>query len=167
MTNNKYTLLYIIAVMLLLTACDGQTVYNHYEHTLLSGWERNDTLTFCVPGMEGGGSYAEDIGVCINGKYPFRDICLVIEQTIFPSQTVYLDTLDCSLIDKQGHAIGQGISQYQYLFPLRRLQLEKGDSLRIAIRHDMKREILPGIANIGVKLSKSAAYGDWHPAAGK
>ena len=167
MPNSKHTLLYIIAVVLLLTACDRQTVYNHYEHTAVGGWERNDTLIFDVPGIKAGGSFAEDIGVCINGIYPFTGVCLIIEQTILPSQAVCLDTLNCNLVDEQGNATGQGISQYQYLFPLRKLQLGKGDSLHITIRHDMKREILPGIDNIGVKVTKTAAGGGWHPDGGR
>jgi hypothetical protein len=34
------------------------------------------------------------------------------------------------------------------------MMLNKGDSLEIKIRHDMKREILPGISDIGIMLNK-------------
>ena len=44
--------------------------------------------------------------------------------------------------------------EYQYIFPLKTLPLEKDDSLFIEIRHDMKREILPGITDVGIKLSR-------------
>jgi gliding motility-associated lipoprotein GldH len=62
--------------------------------------------------------------------------------------------LDCDLIDEHGNAMGQGVSQYQYRFPLKTLQLHRGDSLHVSVHHDMNREILPGITSIGIKLSK-------------
>lgn len=41
MPRHKYTLLYYIAVflVLLLASCDENTVYNHFEHLSLKGWE--------------------------------------------------------------------------------------------------------------------------------
>ena len=33
-------------------------------------------------------------------------------------------------------------------------QMHQGDSIHVAIRHDMKREILPGVSDIGIKISK-------------
>ena len=49
---------------------------------------------------------------------------------------------------------GHGISTYQYNFHLTTLTLNEGDSLHIAVRHNMKREILPGISDIGIRLSQ-------------
>ena len=65
------------------------------------------------------------------------------------------DTLDCELIDERGNAIGQGVGQYQYLFPLKTMQLHQGDSLHLSVHHDMKREILPGITGVGIKVRKT------------
>jgi gliding motility-associated lipoprotein GldH len=136
-----------------LTACDRQTVYNHFEHVPVTGWEKNDVLSFNVPAMKQDGLFVEEVGLRISGAYPFMGLNLIIDQTIFPSREVRHDTLQCSVIDEQGNASGFGISQYQYAFPLTALQLAKGDSLHISVRHDMKREILPGITDIGIRVS--------------
>ena len=32
------------------------------------------------------------------------------------------------------------------------IDLRRGDSIRVDIRHDMKRDILPGISNVGLKI---------------
>ena len=138
----------------MMTACIDNTVYHHYEHTPLAGWERNDTLKFLVPHAMQKGQYEEEIGLRINGDYPFLGLRLIVSQTIYPKHQTFTDTLDCEVINKNGNATGKGITMYQYLFHLTTLQLEKGDSLSVSIRHDMKREILPGIADVGVKLSK-------------
>ena len=62
-------------------ACNQQTVYNRYLHTSLNGWERNDTLRYVIPTIQKDGNYMEEIGVRINGNYPFMKLCLIIEQT--------------------------------------------------------------------------------------
>ena len=107
-----------------------------------------------IPPVTQEGNYTEEIGVRINGDYPFRKLSLIIEQTKTNTLERRKDTLNCELIDKNGHPSGQGISQYQYTFNLATLHLLKDDSLRITIRHDMKREMLPGVTDIGVHISK-------------
>lgn len=138
-----------------LTACNRRTVYHHYEHTPVSGWEKNDTLVFYTDPMQDDGHYIEEIGLRINGSYPFMGLNLIIEQTVYPSKDTRSDTLNCTLIDEQGYPKGRGISHYQNLFHLTTLKLNRGESLHIAIRHDMKREILPGISDIGIRLRKA------------
>jgi len=144
----------MLLAVLLLTACKQRTVYYHYEHTPLSGWEKNDTLVFTTDTIAIDGTYSEEIGIRINGTYPFLQLNLVVEHLVMPAMTVKSDTLSCRLIDETGNALGNGVSNYQYLIPLTSLTLKKGDRLRIAIRHDMKREILPGISDIGLRLRR-------------
>ena len=144
----------MLLAVLLLTACKQRTVYYHYEHTPLSGWEKNDTLVFTTDTIAIDGTYGEEVGIRINGTYPFLQLNLVVEHLVMPAMTVKSDTLSCRLIDETGNALGNGVSNYQYLIPLTSLTLKKGDRLRIAIRHDMKREILPGISDIGLRLRR-------------
>ena len=139
---------------MLLTGCDSRTVYDHYEHTPVSGWEKNDTLVFETEPIMQEGRYKEEIGLRINGSYPFMGLNLQVEQTILPSKDTHSKTLSCQLIDDEGNAKGRGVSHYQYMFHLTTLQLNRGDRLRVAIRHGMKREILPGISDIGIRLQK-------------
>ncbi len=158
MRRNSYTLLYYIGVLvvLMLTACNDKTVYHDYEQTSASGWEKNDPLSFTIPPIQETGNYTEEVGMRINGSFPFLSLSLIVEQTKLNTGEKQCDTLVCELINKRGYPQGKGVSQYQYLFPLKTLQLNKGDSLRIEIRHDMKREILPGITDVGLKVSKTS-----------
>jgi len=157
---SKYTLLYlymVACVAVLLTACDRRTVYDHYEHTPLNGWEKNDTLVFETDPIEHTGRYMEEIGIRINGDYPFMGLNLVVEQMVLPSEEAHTKSLTCQLVDERGNAKGRGVSHYQYMFHLTTLRLNRGDRLRVAVRHDMKREILPGISDIGIRLQKTEA----------
>ena len=162
MKRTFYTLL-IIGVLtsaLTLSSCKDSLVYDHYTHTPIAGWEKNDTLSFDIPPLETSGDYEEQLGLRITGAYPFMGLTLIVEQTIYPDKskkwekTVKSDTIQCDLIDKNGVTRGQGISYYQYNFPVAVHSLCEKDSLHITVRHDMKREILPGISDIGLKLER-------------
>lgn len=157
MPNSKHTLLYISSLALLimlLTACDKRTVYHHYEHTPLSGWERNDTLSFVVGPVSESGPYVEDLGLRIGNEYPFMSLNLIVDQEVSSTHEKRRDTLVCDLINEQGIVMGKGVSQYQYSFHMTTMELQSGDKLYVSVRHDMKREILPGIADVGLKLSR-------------
>lgn len=153
--NSKHTLLYICSISLLimlLTACNKRTVYYHYEHTPLTGWERNDTISFVVGPIGEDGLYEEEVGLRITGEYPFMGLNIIVEQQLASTQEKHCDTLVCDLVNDHGTAKGAGVSQYMFRLPT--LELQAGEKLFVAIRHDMKREILPGISDIGVKVSR-------------
>ena len=61
----------------------------------------------------------------------------------------------CSLFNEQGHVQGRGVSQFQYTFPLSAMDLEEDELLYVKIRHDMKRDILPGISDVGLRVVRS------------
>jgi gliding motility-associated lipoprotein GldH len=145
----------VLATLLLLTACMRGVVYDHYEHTVVSGWEKIDTLSYSVPRLAEGGLYDVTLGLRVNSKYPFQSLTLIVEQQAFPSKKTHIDTLNCVLTDKKGKVKGNGISHFQYNFRVSELHMEANDSLQITVRHDMKREILPGISDVGICVSKA------------
>uniref|UniRef100_A0AB33JHQ9 Gliding motility lipoprotein GldH n=2 Tax=unclassified Prevotella TaxID=2638335 RepID=A0AB33JHQ9_9BACT len=136
----------------LLSACTGNKVYDRYEHTPIAGWEKNDTLKYQVPPMARPGLYQAELGLRINGSYPFMGLTLIVDQTRYPDGSVKSDTLNCELIDHRGNSKGRGLSYYQYNFKVAKMYLHAGDSLSVSVRHDMKREILPGISDVGIML---------------
>lgn len=118
----------------------------------MTGWDKNDTLFFVVGPVSVSGRYQEDIGLRISGEYPFTGLNLIIEQKNESKQLLRVDTLSCNLISERGHAKGKGLSQFQYLFPLPTVDLQEGALLYVSVRHDMKRDILPGISDVGFRL---------------
>ncbi len=143
-----------------LASCKDSLVYDSYSHTPIAGWEKNDTLSFDIPPLAMAGYYQEQLGLRITGAYPFMGLTLIVEQTIYPNEhdkydkIEKVDTIQCALIDNNGVTKGQGISSYQYNFPVNVYRMNANDSLHVTIRHDMKREILPGISDIGFKISR-------------
>ncbi len=143
-----------VAALFMLPSCDRGVVYYEYSHTPITGWEKNDTLFFDVPKVKEPGTYRVDIGLRTNESFPFTRLSLVVEQAIEPGHRVQTDTIDCRLADEKGNKLGQGISYSQYKFILSDINLHAEDSLHICVRHIMKREILPGISDIGLKITR-------------
>lgn len=137
-----------------LSSCDESLVYSHYEHTQLSGWEKSDTLYFNTPRMNQKGRYRIELGLRTTGDYPFTSLTLSIEQCVFPANSTKNYSIKCQLMEENGITKGQGVSVYQFAFPVADVDLNEDDSVQIRIRHDMKREILPGISDVGIKLSR-------------
>lgn len=139
----------------ILSSCGGRKAYVKYRHTQLSGWEKLDALAFDVPAMKRGGGYDMTLGMRINKDFPFMSLTLIIEHEILPSHVTASDTLQCRLIDEHGKPESNGISYHQYVFPVRRLNLSEGDSLHITVHHNMKREVMQGIGDVGIMLSEN------------
>lgn len=157
MSRSRYTLYIILVAMVSifsLSSCDDGVVYDTYKHTQIEGWEKNDTLVFDVPRLASPGRYRLEMGLRTSGAFPFTGLSIVVEQTVIPGYKTLADTLNCRLTDEKGNVLGHGISYFQYNFILSDVELAKGDSLHVRVRHIMKREILPGISDVGLKITK-------------
>lgn len=144
-----YILLSVVVVAAVVSACGGGTVYDKFVSTPADGLEKNDTVAFDVPPVASSGRYSRELGLRTTSAYPFTSLSLEVCQTVEPGHRVSVDTLECRLYDADGNVLGRGVSIYQYGFTLPDVDLRKGDSLHVCVRHVMKREILPGIRDIG------------------
>ncbi len=143
-----------VAVAMAFASCNRSTIYSQYLHTPLSGWEKNDTLTFSIPRMQTDMELKAIIGLRITDAYPFKTVCLIVDKAISPDNIIDSDTINCSLFDNDGMSKGRGVSCYQFNYHVSNMHLMKGDSVAIHIRHNMKREILPGISDVGITLEE-------------
>ncbi|MBP7856603.1 MAG: gliding motility lipoprotein GldH [Prevotella sp.] len=144
----------IAIAALVITACTDGKVYDHYNHTPLAGWDKVDTLVFNVPPVPAAGHYSTDLGLRLNNTFPFVSLTLIVEQTVIPGGYTRTDTVSCKLINEKGKINRHGVSYYQYSYHVSQMQLHARDSLHITVRHDMMREILPGISDVGIQLGK-------------
>ena len=135
----------------LCVACIGDKVYDHYEQVPVNGWDKNDVISYEIPPVDTDGLYDINLGLRTTGIYPFMSLSLVIQTEIVGRKTM-TEKLLCHLVDHHGHAEGQGVSYYQYDYHLSTLQLKQGDSLHISVHHNMMREMLPGISDMGIRL---------------
>lgn len=148
-------LMAVLLVAVGLTACTGGLVYDHYAHTPADGWERGDALTFDVDSLPADGVYDMQLGMRATSDYPFMSVTVIVDTKALPSQPESHDTVVCHLVDDRGNPMGHGVGNYQYEFPVSRRHYRRGDSLHIAVRHDMRRETIGGITDVGISLRHS------------
>ena len=152
MRNKPYVTIVLLA-LLILCGCQQQVTYHVFMHIYEPGWDKTDTLFFDISPIAKDGNYRLDAELRTNKDYPFKQLTIEIEQTVYPSKESFHNKIDCNLISETGVIEGDGISYFQYQFYVRELSLHQGDSVHISLTHNMKREIMPGISDVGVKLS--------------
>jgi len=147
------------------TACVGGKVFDEYEQIPVEGWDKTDTLTFSVPAVSADGVYNLALGLRTTGDYPFMSLTLLFEANIIAKKMENSSvvkapqrlsrTLSCPLVSSRGRSQGQGVSLYQYNFHVATISLREGDSLQVNIRHNMKREMLPGLSDLGLSITRN------------
>lgn len=148
-----YVALFLGLFAALAAGCRRNAAAYQYGSVSVNGWEPGDTVVLYVPPLEQGGAYAMQLGLRTSNTvpYPFRELWLMVKQEWASGQT-FADTLQCTLATPAGDASGKGVALNQYEFPLPVRQLAKGDSARICINHIMRRDLLPGITDVGIRL---------------
>lgn len=157
--SNKSTrvrLLWLTAVLAspFLAGCCGDvgSAYSQYCPTGNGGWFRDDTLHLTLGPLRHGGRYAEEVGLRTDSRYPFMQIAMIVDQKATPSGFCRSDTLNVQLTDEMGYFAGEGISHYQYLFPIGAATLDAGDTLHVDIRQRMVRSPLQGVTDVGLAI---------------
>lgn len=142
-----------LAAVALMTGCQSEVIYSHYKSVPFYGWQREDTVCFDIGPVTDSLLYDETLSLRAGTAYPFMDLSLIVRQQIWPSGITRCDTLLIPIIDKNGTMIGHGANYHQYNIQMTPMQLRTGDSLHISIRHNMKRQSLRGIADVGITLA--------------
>ncbi len=155
--NNLTRIIYalILTVVWGMTSCSRQRmVYANYEHIDDEAWEKTDTITFDVPPLETAGTYREKLGLRLADNFPFMTLSMEMEVQVLPKDMIFSTQHKFNVIDQLGNSKGKGLSLQQFDFDIDEVELEQGDSLHIRVAHNMKREILPGVVDLGFILIK-------------
>lgn len=145
-------------VLILLVSCGRQrTACFSYSSTPVEGWEQHNVLSFPIDSIESGGEYELSVGARTTYDYPFQTLWLEVTTHFEHPRMDFLDTLVCQVTDLQGNILGRGISVFQYVYPLKALRLNIGQKGVVTIKHIMRRNILPGVSDIGVILRRKSS----------
>ncbi|MEG1861313.1 MAG: gliding motility lipoprotein GldH [Bacteroidaceae bacterium] len=140
--------------VLLTVRCQVSPNYHEYKPVPSEGWGQGDVISFPIDSILQDGDYVLTIGVRTTGAYPFQTLYLLVEQDFTNPIYISKDTLKCRILDVNGDRKNNGISVMQYAFPLRVNTMNRGQRGTITLRHIMRREILPGVADVGINLDK-------------
>ena len=141
-------------IALSLSACTGSTFYHSYKPLPKEGWERHDTVCFDLPkaGQDIDGTLI--IGLRTAAHTPMQDIVLAVEQCFDAPPDYVCDTVRYPLTDDEGYALAKGVNHHQYEDRQLPLQMKKGQSGSVRIRHLMTHELMTGITEVGIRKER-------------
>lgn len=145
---------------LLTASCDRRTPVLAYCPTPVEGWEPGDTLKYHIDSLAAAGRYRLSLGVRTSATmpYPFKSLWLVVRRDWHRPDTTLtdtrVDTVEVRLTDQKGDVNGRGVSLYEYSLPLEEDNLSQGTTADIRIIHIMRREVLPGVTDVGIRLDR-------------
>lgn len=143
----------IITAACLFTACDTQTAYHHYESVAPEGWARQDTLTFAIDTIIQRGNYDATLCIRTNATYPFRNLAVRTAINISPRDTTVSRQMEMTLRQVDEHKDRSSITYFTHHEPIATLALQPGDSITVKVTHNMRREVMQGITDVGIKLT--------------
>lgn len=177
-------LLAVLSVLLLAACSDAPTLYYRYRPLPDDGWRRADTLHFDIPTatISSAAALSGELHLRLAHGYPFSSVAVVVQATAH-GMPLGRDTLFCGLTDSRGMPHGTGHGYINYTFPLDMAALGVGaitpvgglpkvgsvtpvdtlspadtssqvDTLSLSVYHIMRRETLPTVAAVGVRLAR-------------
>ncbi len=148
---HKQTFLLLIAVFLLV-GCDKNTLMHSYQPLKDNSWDRADTIRFTLPALAQDDNCSMLVGLRLNNRYPYEQLVLQVEQVLQHPTAHRLDTVYYQLTNERGDFTEEGVDYFQYETEGLPLDLKKGQTGEIKIRHLMHREVLPGITDVGIHI---------------
>ena len=155
--NSIHILEMVFAVLLmpiLLYSCDKGKVYDEYLPVPLDGWDRTDEILFEIPALAEEGDYNVSVNLRINNEFPFKVLYLRVNEEVVSSGRYYSHLVAYPVYDDAGKPLGQGVNLYQSDQIAGKHHLEKGDSVCVHIKHEMRKEIIRGVVDVGVSISR-------------
>lgn len=82
---------------------------------------------------------------------------MMVERKVYRDSTMVLhkhEKVTCPIVTSEGNFTGEGIATKLHEIELKDFILQAGDSIEVNIYHQMTRQTLPGIVDIGFKMEK-------------
>ena len=144
---------YLLLSSIILSCTDG-TVLHSYKPLPADGWDKRDTICFDVPKAEKNINGLLFIGLRTKAVIGIQDITLAVEQYGETTGLIRQDTIRYPLTDAEGNALSKGVNCHQYETIHLPIQIKKGQNGSVRVHHLMTREMITGITEIGIKISR-------------
>lgn len=147
----------ILLATVCVVGCVPDVKYSTYKPVDSEGWGLKDTMLFCTDTLREGGRYKFGCGVRTRRSFPYRDLVMMVERTVYRDSLVVLHELErvtFAVATEEGTATGEGVALRLHEMGLRDFVMERGDSVVAKVYHQMKRETLPGIVDFGFTMEQ-------------
>lgn len=151
----KIKLTFVCFVTVLLTSCNEHIVFSEQKELSKYGWDKNDAVVFEANMTDSLSAYDVLITLRNDETYPNQNLWLFVDETA-PNGTIQRDTVQCFLVDNQGHWIGSGVGSLHYVsvYYKQQCRFSQQGTYRYSIKHGMRYDQLQGLNDIGIKIQK-------------
>ena len=139
---------------MLFTACTGEVAYHHYVPVAEEGWDKEDTLILKTDTLYETATYSVEVNLRTTAEYPYKQVMLMVEEKVLPNKAKRVFPVTFQIASDEGLRNGEKLLYYELDRQLALQQLSQGDSLQFRIYHKMRRQVLPGIKDVGIKIEK-------------
>lgn len=145
----------LIPLALFLWSCSEEVIYEKSQDIATEGWHMNDVVTFRKEIKDTTQLHDIFLNVRNTNTYPYSNL-YVFFHTTFPSGTVYKDTIEMTLADRQGNWTGEGFGKIKSnSFHFRKdVWFPEQGEFTFTIQHAMRDEYIKGITDIGIRIEK-------------
>lgn len=157
MNSNKIVSLYVVCILLIILfiSCRNRnTLFHEYVAINNEEWNYDDSLHFEIDSVVTSGNLTTILEFRTSAKYPYRNISIVMEQSLRNGNKHTQKTIAYEIIDSKGRKNGEGITYMTHQIPFCTMNVNTGDTIDINIKHNMQDNILPGITDVGVLVEK-------------
>jgi gliding motility-associated lipoprotein GldH len=147
--------LVVPALLLFMWACDFSRVYEDYKPIEKEGWHKDSLVSFNVDITDTISANNLMVNVRNMGNYPNSNIWLFVK-IYSPDGKCIGDTIEYTLADLSGKWKGSGIGDiFDNQFPFKsNVNFPVSGEYRVEVQHGMRKTILPGISDIGIRIEK-------------
>ncbi|MDF9831493.1 gliding motility lipoprotein GldH [Parabacteroides sp. PF5-6] len=144
----------LCCLWLLCTSCTDRTYYEQYQTIDNKCWAKDAEYYFTFEITDTSAAYDLTVEIRNNDRYPYQNLWLFHSEQ-HPSGPLVRDTTECLLADDYGRWLGTGISLFQSSHTLRSsYHFKEAGSYTLAFRQGMRNEALPGIQQIGLRITQ-------------
>lgn len=144
----------LIVAICLLASCAMDTVYYHFQQIAEEGWDKRDTLLFRIDTLLQEGDYDATLCLRTDAAYPYRNLSVKTVLTVRPRNASDARRMDFCIVNPDGTANGDGITFRSHEKDICTIHLAPGDSLTVKVAHNMRKETMPGVRDVGIKITR-------------
>jgi gliding motility-associated lipoprotein GldH len=142
--------------IVLLSGCSGKEIFSEFHSFPHSSWLRGEVVNFEVPVSDSIQPYDVFLEIRNTDDYPFRNLWLFVDITA-PNGELREDTINIELADIYGKWYGKGVSLYIHSVAYdENIHYPFSGNYTYSVRQGMREEVLKGISDIGLTISKHA-----------
>lgn len=150
-----FQLIIIGLLLVVLSACDTNRVFDEYKPILGESWHQDSLLVFTIPITDTIQNHNLYVNIRNDINYGYSNLWLFvdIEQ---PNGAAKRDTFEMALADPSGKWLGEGFGGYKTRQAIFRSNVffPNSGEYKISIQQGMRQTQLDGISDVGLRVEK-------------